>query len=126
MNLAESYFEEISAKRYAESTPSGGIPACSTATTPCGSIGSESGESRTSYDDIDDYDGLTESPPRDALGNLRPGYDSFSVSISVRYLSSAEVSDLGADDPTDAKRISLQISSPTGGVQDFVTIYGNF
>lgn len=126
VNLAQAYFEEISAKRYSETTPAGGIPACSAATTACGPLGSDAGESRTTYDDIDDFDGLLDTPPRDALGNLRSGYESYSVSIAVRYLSPAEVSALGFDDPTDAKRISVQVTPPAQGPEEFVAVYGNF
>ena len=39
--LAESYVEEIMARRYDETTPMGGVPPCSPATTPCGGIGSD-------------------------------------------------------------------------------------
>jgi len=126
VNLAQAYFEEISAKRFAEATPTGGVPACSGSTTPCGVIGPESGESRATYDDVDDFDGLLDSPPRDALGNVRAGYESYSVAIDVRYLLGAEVSATGADDTTDAKRVALEIQAPGQTPQKFVTVYGNF
>lgn len=126
VNLAQAYFEEISAKRFAEATPAGGVPACSATTTPCGSIGPEASETRSTYDDIDDFDGLADAPPRDAQGNLRPGYESYSVDIAVRYLTAAEVVDLGIDTTTDAKRISVQITPPAREPQEFVAIHGNF
>lgn len=126
VNLAQAYFEEISAKRFAEATPPGGIPACSSVTTACGSIGSETGETRSTYDDIDDFDGLVDAPPRDAQGNPRPGYDSYSVAIAVRYVTASEVTDLGVDATTDAKRVSVQITPPARDTQEFVAIHGNF
>jgi len=126
INLAQAYFEEISAKRYAETTPVGGVPACSPSTIACGSIGPEAGESRDTFDDVDDYDGLLDSPPRDALGNTRPAYESYSVAISVRYLSNTEVSATGADDVTDAKRVAVEVTAPGQEAQEFVAVYGNF
>lgn len=126
VNLAQSYFEEISAKRYAEGTPVGGVPACSSTTTPCGAIGPESGESRTSYDDVDDYDGLLDQPPKDSQDTVRTGYESYQVAIDVRYLLSSEVSALGVDDTTDAKRVTVEVTPPGQGPQEFVTLFGNF
>lgn len=124
--LAQSYFEEIGAKRYSETTPLGGVPACSPATTACGGIGPEAGETRPDFDDIDDFDGLVDSPPRNAEDNPRAGYESYRVDISVRYLTASEVTSLGIDDTTDAKRVLVRVTPPARDPEDFVALHGNF
>ena len=126
LHLAEAYLEEISAKKFDHSTPPGGVPACSATTIACSSSGPETGESRTTYDDIDDFDGLIEQPPRDALGNIRAGYESYRVEIDVRFLSTAEFTAIGLDETTDAKRVSVQITPPAQDPQEFVALHGNF
>lgn len=126
LHLAQAYLEEISAKRYSEATPSGGVPPCSPTTVACGSTGPEASELRTTFDDIDDYDGLIEQPPRDAQGNLRAGYESYRVAVTVRYLTAAEVTALGLDDTTDAKKVLVQVTPPAQTPQEFVSVYGNF
>ena len=125
INLAQSYFEEIAARRFDENTPLGGVPPCSPATTPCSTIGID-GESRATFDDIDDYHGLDESPPLDSFGDPRPDYQGYRVQIAVSYPTPAQVTDLALDQPTDAKIVRLDITTPAGKTQQFATIKGNF
>ena len=62
--LAQAYIEEIMAKKYDETTPTGGVPPCSPATTACTpSANFDEGETRLQFDDVDDYDGLDDLPP---------------------------------------------------------------
>ncbi|MFT6267456.1 MAG: MSHA pilin protein MshD [Alphaproteobacteria bacterium] len=62
VSLAQSLLTEISAKAFDEaSITAGGRKACNNGTTPCtssGNLGIEAAETRNSFDDIDDYDGL--------------------------------------------------------------------
>lgn len=124
--LAEAYLEEAAARRYDEATPAGGVPACSPTTVACSTIGPDTGESRATYDDVDDYDGLSESPPQDAQGNVRTAFASYRVEMSVRYLTPGEVTALRLDATTDAKRISVTIVPPGRTSQTFTQLRGNF
>src|SRR5699024_6397302 len=94
-----SYLDEILSKRFDEQSPANGIPPCwdgATSSTECteeSAFGPDAGESRETYDDVDDYHGLTEGqgyayPLRDALGIERQGYEGYRVEIQVRYLQS--------------------------------------
>jgi len=123
--LAESYLEEILARRFDENSPSGGVPPCSPATTACSTVFDDS-ESRADFDDVDDYNGLDDSPPKDAQGNVRSGYDGYRVQATVRYADAAEVTAFGLDDVTDAKLITITVSSPTRAGMSFSVIRGNF
>ena len=124
--LAEAYLEEMSAKRYDEATSPGGIPACAPAATPCSTVGPDAGETRVTYDDVDDYHGLDESPPLDATGTARSGYDGFRVQITVAYLDAAQVTALGLDDPSDAKRVEIRVTPPASSALAFHQLWANF
>lgn len=127
LTLAQAYFEEIAALRFDENTPVGGVPACAPTTTPCSlATAFNDGESRELYDDVDDFDGLDESPPRDARGESRSGYDGFRVQASVRYLTLAEVGALGVDLTTDAKVVTLSVTPPGGQPRVFTALRSNF
>ena len=125
--LAEAYFEEMAAKRFDEASGVGGIPACAPTAIPCSALGPDAGETRTDFDDVDDFDGLDESPPVDATGTTRTGYDGFRVQISVAYLDAAQVGTLGLDDVTDAKRVDITVTPPGGGsALTFRSVRANF
>lgn len=85
--VANAFMDEISHKQWNEAaTLGGGCVNTGSGSCPLGpaavAIGSD-GEARTTYDDIDDYHGLNQSPPQDSSGTAMPGYNGFSVSISV-------------------------------------------
>ena len=128
VELAQAYLDEILGKRFDEKTRISGVPPCrqsAPAPRQCtveGLFGSDGGETRATFDDVDDYHLLAEGDSegtqlRDAEGNPRNGYDNFSVSISVRYINlgggeEEENLPVGAelDDQYDAKLITLAVS----------------
>ncbi len=84
--VINAFMDEISHKRWNEATPLGGgcvNTGASCATGPVAiAIGSD-GELRATYDDIDDYHGLSQSPPQDSSGTDMPGYAGYTVTVSV-------------------------------------------
>lgn len=106
--LAQLYMDEIITQKYDDQTPPGGVPRY---TGSC-SIGPEGGETRGTFDDVDDYDGLNDSPPASAVSGVS-GYDGFSVLVDV-LCAGGEV----GLPVSQAKRIDLTISVP--GNQQFV------
>ncbi len=125
VELGQAYLEEILTRRFDENSPVGGIPACFPAGTTCGALGAES-ESRSEYDDVDDYAGLDESPPRDSLGNARSNYVGYRVVIDVAYMSAAELTAYSLDDATDGKLITATVYPPSGKAVVFSAYKGNF
>jgi MSHA pilin protein MshD len=122
--LAQAYLDEIMSKRFDEQSQANGIPPCRAGAKPCtlaGSLGPD-GETRATYDDVDDYHGLVEgdgepNPLRDAQGATRTGYENFHISITVRYINVggggaeenlAVASEL--NDQYDAKLVSVSVS----------------
>ena len=125
--LAEAYMQEILARRFDAHTPPGGIPACSIRATPCSlSNAFNDGESRANFDDVDDFDGLNESPPLDATGVVRSGFAGYRVQVQVTYPTSAQAATFGLDDPGDAKLVAITVTPPQGQPQPFTFIKGDY
>lgn len=123
--LAESYLEEILARRYDEAAPVGGVPPCAPAAIPCTPAGNE-GEARAEFDDVDDYDGLDEQPPLDADGNPRVEYAGYRVQVEVDYLDAAQVTALGLDDASDGKLVTVEVTPPGEAPMSFSVLRGNY
>ncbi len=122
--LAEAYVEEIMARRYDETTPLGGVPPCPPVA--CSAALGAEGESRGQFDDVDDYNGLDEQPPRDADGNVRADYDGYRVQVSVAYATAGQVGTFGLDDASDAKLVTVTVSPPSGAPLSFAVLRGNY
>lgn len=123
--LAESYIEEIMARRYDEATPVGGVPPCSPTTVACSAIGAD-GEVRVEFDDVDDYDGVDDLPPVDVNGNPRAEYAGFRVRVDVAYADAVQVAGLGLDATTDAKLVTVTVTPPGQSDMSFPTVRGNY
>ncbi len=63
--IGESYLEEILLRAYSDPNAD------------------ETGETRTTYDDVDDYDGLSDSGARDQSDNPVSGLESYTVTVEV-------------------------------------------
>nr|WP_312846323.1 prepilin-type N-terminal cleavage/methylation domain-containing protein [Marinobacter arenosus] len=100
--LGQLYVDEILSKKYDEQTPQGGVPRYTGACT----IGADGAETRASFDDVDDYDGLSDAPPASALGGIS-GYAGFSVDVSVTCAGT----EVGLP-ASQAKRIDVLVSAP--------------
>lgn len=124
--LGQAYLEEVMTKRFDENTPVGGIPACTSAT--CSAVlgvdklsDGVTDEPRAQFDDVDDYNGLVESPSVNALGIVRPEYARYQVAIAVSYAGA----DFGRPART-LKKISITVTPPGEAPQLFVVYRGNY
>lgn len=118
--LAQAYAEEVLGKRFAESTPLGGVPAATDASV-C-TLGAEGGETRALFDDVDDYHGLSESPPALQSGSALNGYTDYTAAVSVSCAGTA----LGLANNHDAKAIDISITAPDGRTSGFRVYRGNY
>lgn len=89
------------------------------------SIGPDGGELRWQFDDVDDYNGINDSPPQypDATDltdgqSPMPGYDGFRVQISV----SQPATGWEGIGQSDVKQVRLTVTSPMGEAMAF-TLY---
>ncbi|MEQ6886076.1 type II secretion system protein [Salicola sp. Rm-C-2C1-2] len=115
VELGQFYMDEILAQKYDDATPVGGVPPVSGCT-----INAEE-SNRSAYDDVDDYDAITNAPPRTAKGASLSGYDGFEVSVTV-VCAGGEVG-LAA---SDAKRIDLLITGPADSEFSLSAYRANF
>ncbi len=100
--LSQAYLDEILSMRYQENSPLGGGSVGT-----CAIGGNEVGEtSRSLYDDVDDYDGLTETA--DFLDTTTSSvYTGYTVVIDVTCVDSTNAAS------TNSKLIVVTITSPT-------------
>ena len=84
--IAEAYLEEITLKPFTDPD------------------GSDTGETRPTYDDLFDYDGLDDTGAEDQEGNPIDGLEPYRVEVSV---VSQDLKDI---DSTDAARIDVQVT----------------
>ena len=126
IKLAQLYLDEVLSKKYDENTPVGGVPAAGGAGAPaltaCGSLGSEAGEVRATYDDVDDYDGLADSPPVAINGALDSSYGNYSVSIVVVCDGTAA----SVNGNQHAKKVKITVTPPAQDAMDFYAYKGNY
>ncbi|WP_166668735.1 type IV pilus modification PilV family protein [Thiohalophilus thiocyanatoxydans] len=124
MEISQLYLDEILAKKYDENTPQGGSPPCDGADgDPCtdaGNFGPDGpSESRSRYDDVDDYHAPAFEAVTDANGDPLPNYSDYEVRIEITYAGS-ELVDF--TDDRRAKRIDLTVRTPRNQ-QIPVTVY---
>jgi MSHA pilin protein MshD len=112
--VANAMMDEILHKQWNEATPTGGgcvnSGSGSCPAGPAAVVIGNDGESRANYDDIDDYNGLNQSPPQDSSGTAMPGYSGFSVSVSVTQPAAA----WNGVPAADVRLITVRVTSSSG------------
>ncbi len=111
--LASTLREEIQSKKWDESAPP-----------PSLILGPETGESRATYDDVDDFDGLDESPPRDSQGAILAGFTGFRQQVSVCYVANTDF-DTCIGGPTMYKQVTVTVTEPEGRTTQLATVIGS-
>ena len=76
--------------------------------TPNGPIGPELGETRATFDDIDDYNGLDNSPPVNRAGTVLADSTGWRRTASVSWVNPTLLSQLGLSD-TGSKLITIKV-----------------
>ena len=69
---------------------------------------SESGGERTEWDDVDDYDGWSATPPETKDGEPLDGYDEWTRSVEVAFVNPTMLNEIGTN--TGMKRITVTAS----------------
>jgi hypothetical protein len=124
-SVASSIIEEATSKAFDETTSDSLITTLSGLTVP-GKIGLDAGESYSTMNDFDDYNGYTRLDTIDAGGALNKIV--FSTTCSVCYVNPSSP-DLAQYTQTWYKKIIIRVSSPamTDTIrQDFVFSYFRF
>lgn len=108
--LASTLREEIQSKKWDENSPP-----------PSLILGPETGESRAIFDDVDDFDGLDESPPRDSQGAILAGFTGFRQQVSVCYVANTDF-DTCIGGPTMYKQVTVTVTGPEGRTTQLATV----
>ncbi len=87
-------------------------------------LGVDNSETRTSYNDVDDYIALSKQPITNSLGEVLSQYSDFNLVITVQYDS--DFNELTINDGTTFKRITIEVTSPLGEVYGFSAYKGNY
>lgn len=115
LELAQSKLDEVVARKYDHNTPSGGIPACNSAggttcTAVLGREGSESCATPAGLNDVDDFNGCTDTP-----------YSNYTRTVTVY----AAGTDLGLSSG-NAKRIEVTVTLAGGETLTLSSYRANF
>ena len=133
--LGQALMDEILAKPYDDTTPLGGLPACTICSS---SLVAEAGETRLTFDDVDDYNTYCNNTPpynlvRNSLNQMPDNFDNFRMSICVVYDSDYDGNADTTANPhinSRAKLITVDIYPPAiGGTRQqiqFRAYRGNF
>ncbi|MBH0048851.1 MULTISPECIES: type II secretion system protein [unclassified Pseudoalteromonas] len=81
-------------------------------------------ETRTSYNDVDDYIALSNQPITNSLGEVLSEYSDFNLVVTVEYDS--DFNESTTNDGTTFKRITIEVTSPLGEVYGFSAYKGNY
>lgn len=115
LDLAQLYLDEILNHRFDEDTGTFGIP---TYTGACRIT--DDGEAREDYDDVDDFNDVSNEIPSFIDSSIASEYNGFRVSISVSCANSIGINSGGA------KLIQISISNPIGQTSVFAAYKGNY
>lgn len=111
LSVANAFMDEIQRKRWNEASPLGGGCVNTGVSCPGGqaavAIGTD-GAARDSFDDIDDYHGLNQSPPQDSSATNMPDHSGFTVNVSV-VQPAASWNGVPA---ADVRLITVSVTSP--------------
>ncbi len=141
VGLGQAMMDEILAKKWDAATPSGGGPLntleSSRGAAPASSIGADAGEvaaNRHTWDDVDDFSGLSETNTFTDQNNTSFTLSGFSRQVTVTYIPSnsnpitatAPAGFSAAAQATDSKRIVVRVTAPNQEVFSLVAVVCNF
>ena len=72
-------------------------------------FGPETGEALADYDDLDDFDDATFSPPIDTQRNTLNNFDTFSQQITVENVNPSDFEDVVTDHSTNFVRVTAKV-----------------
>ena len=130
LKLGQLYLDEILAKKYDELSPIGGLPFV--ASPSCTGLGPDGAppnqETRATYDDVDDYHGITNVVPTSLTAALDSSYDDYRFSITVECDGDdvEATAETGGVDNNHAKIITVTVTPPNQPPITFAAYKGNY
>jgi len=110
-NIAKQMLAEISQKKWDEHcTVKGEYISLTSASDPLGTDAGEDANDKTTFDDIDDYKGWEEIPPRDLSNKPIPGYEGYQLKVDVIYVTDPTTGVTSSTSKTDFKQVTVTVS----------------
>jgi MSHA pilin protein MshD len=135
ISLANFYMDEIIRKKWNHNSPAGGgcvttgSGMCITAGAPAAVAIGTDGQTRSGFDDIDDYHNLNDSPPADQTGTSLTDFDGYSVTVAVTTGTAWDPLGAAARDveATDILRIQVDVTvAATSETLSLIAYRSNF
>lgn len=130
--LGRAVMDEIMGRGFDQNSgPYGGLPECDPTTngcTPPASLGSDGELSKSEFNDVDDFHGLS-GDARDVLDStLSDGYAGYQIAVEVFYEQevSGVMQGVNAGVQTNYKRVNVTVTDRQGQRYPFSAIRGNF
>ena len=111
ISLANGLMEEILIRRWDEL-----YDTCSVTLAP---DTAELAGDKTAFDDIDDFNGYIESPPKDPLGNDLNNFSQFNLNVEVTYLTEDLVATVT---PTVRKQVNIFVQKNSKVIYNISTL----
>jgi prepilin-type N-terminal cleavage/methylation domain-containing protein len=84
----------------------------------------ETSGSRPTYDDVDDYNGYSESPPEDSSGSAYSAYSGWTRQVSVQYVNGTDLGVSATD--LGLKKITVTVTDPNGAQTSLYTLRSSY
>ena len=129
--LAQDLMEEIRSKCWDQTATT--VSPCGGTVTPS-ALGPDGGETRATYNDVDDFNGLSNTQPKDSQGSTMPNpynnmtSNTFLRTVSVCYVPGGNLNDTSTcNTTTNYKRIAVTVSwrSVSGDQVQLVSVVTN-
>jgi MSHA pilin protein MshD len=122
LTLAQDLMEEIDSKCW-DNTAASSSP-CAGTVTPS-TIGPDSGEGRSTYDDVDDFNGMNNTPPKSSQGAGMTHFTGYTQKATVCYVASGTLNTCKGSGTSDYKKIVVDILYGAGNTIELVTLAVN-
>ncbi|HET6249155.1 MAG TPA: hypothetical protein VFE47_15785 [Tepidisphaeraceae bacterium] len=91
-------------------------------------LGPEAGETRQTFNDVDDFNGWSESPPADVTGTPIPGFTGWSRAVKVEWVTPLPGGNTFTTSAveTGLKRITVTVTAPSGLISTAVALRSRY
>ena len=115
-NLAQEMIEEIKSKRFEDDTD----PVFGRESND--DIDSSGTVERDEFDDVDDYDGWSATPPEDVSGNPLTDFSNFTRSVEVKNVDEEDYEDEEDEGTTNSKKITVTVLKGENNLVELTTV----
>ncbi len=130
--LGRAVMDEIMGRNFDQNSgPYGGLPECDPTANGCtapAALGSDGESSKSEFNDVDDFHGLSGDATDVLDSTLSEGYSGYQIDVEVYYEQelSGVMQGVNAGVQTHYKRVNVIVTDRQGNQYPFAAIRGNF